>query len=155
MTNILDQNGVHDDRLVKVVEEMLEPVKPSLLSHTVYYFEDDSFQVRYTHGGLEVESGSTWTNLKNAIEDAKSAMDTYKVTPSSTMIIEVLHTVWCIKRRRTRETHTFHFPDQNVYEQIGYPKLVRSAVVWRSTAPDEECCIPVESGIPCGEVMGS
>jgi len=154
LSNILDNNGVSDDRFMKSVEEPI-PVKPSPSTQTVYYFEGDSFQVRYMHGDQMVEGGNTWTNLKSAIEDARLTMGFYKVTPHSTMVIEVLHTVWCIKRRRTRETHTFHFPDQNVYEQIGYPKLVRSAVVWRSTAPDEECCIPVESGIPCGEVMGS
>lgn len=151
----MDQNGVHDDRLVKVVEEVPEPVKPAVLSHTVYYFEDDSFQVRYMHGGQLVEVGNTWTNLKSAIEDAKCAMDTYKVTPHSTMVIEVLHTVRCIRRRRTRETHTYDWPDKNVYERIGYPELVRSETVWRSTAPEEECCIPVESGAPCGEGTGS
>jgi hypothetical protein len=154
LPDILDNNGVSDDRFMKAVEETV-PVKPVPSTQTVYYFEGDSFQVRCVHGGHVVEERTTWTNLKSAIEDARLAMGTYKVTPHSTMVIEVLHTVRCIKRRRTGRTHTYDFPDKNIYVQFGYPKLVRSAVVWRSTAPDEECCIPVESGIPCGEVMGS
>lgn len=154
MPNILDNNGVSDDRFVKAVEEPI-PVKPDPSTQTVYYFESDSFQVRYMHGGQVVEEGTTWTNLKSAIEDAHLAMDTYKVTPHSSMVIEVLHTVQCIKRRRTGQTHTYDFPDKNVYVQFGYPKLVRSEIVWRSTAPNEECCIPVGSGAPCGEVTGS
>ena len=154
MSNILDNNGVSDDRFMKSVEEPI-PVKPSPSTQTVYYFEDDSFQVRYMHGGRMVEEGNTLTNLKSAIEDARLAMDTYKVTPHSTMVIEVLHTVRCVKRRRTGQTHTFNFPDKNVYVQFGYPKLVRSEIVWRSTAPNEECCIPVESGAPCGGETGS
>ncbi len=141
----------HDDRLVREAEEIpQQPPAPKPVR--VYFFESDSFQVRYMHGGRLVSEGNTWTDLKSATEAARDAMESYGVTPASTMAIEIVRTVHCKKRIKTREKITWGSHEgEPVYKQVGYSREVKSEIVWRSTAPDETCCIPLETHTPCGE----
>lgn len=152
MVDVTDDHGWHtDNRLIKVVEEQ-SPTPPAPKSRTVYYFEEDTFMVRYMYQGHFMrESGNTWTALEPALEEARDSMQSLGVKPEDPLVIEVVRIVDCVRRVKTKETTDWGIhKDEPIYEQLDYPKEVRTEIIWQSTAPDEACCIPLETGEPCG-----
>lgn len=132
----------YQGRMVRRLEP--DPPKPPPEPEEIFLFEEYTAQLVYVHGGEDLHEGATYNDfygemkcIPAAIQEARTHCEHFKITPESSLLLEVRLLVHQVKKRKTGKKQYFH-PEQDEYEAIPYSaELSKTEVVWSSKEPDK------------------